>query len=143
MLGSCEDRVHYTQDQEPFGGNYNKVCGTPYTVDTGAGVGKVVQDCQYEVLEPYCEYTVQEWRTVDQASQSGNDLVPFLPNPQLGDNQRLGEQSTSYAVVFETSQGQYTYPVSSLEEFQQFQIGSEWVLKVNALGQVVSVEASK
>jgi ribosomal protein L40E len=143
ILGSCVDQVRYTQDQEPFSGNYKKVCGTPYTVDTGSGVGKVVQDCRYEVLEPYCEYTVNKWRAVDQASQSGNDLNPFLPNPQLGSDQRLGEQTASYVVVFETSKGQYTYPVSSLEEFQRFQMGSDWVLKINALGQIVSVEPGK
>ncbi len=142
-LGNCTDQVRYTRDQEPFGGSYNKVCGTPYTVDTGSGVGQVVQDCQYEVLEPYCQYTVQEWRAVDQASQTGNDLNPFLPDPQLGSYQRLGEQSASYVVVFETSEGQYSYPVDSLEEFQQFQIGSQWVLNINALGQIVSVEAGR
>jgi ribosomal protein L40E len=143
MLGSCVDQVRYTQDQEPFGGNYNKVCGTPYTMDTGSGIGKVVQDCQYEVLEPYCKYTVQEWRAVDQAIQSGDDLIPLLPDPQLGSDQRLGKQSASYVVVFETSEEQYNYPVSSLEEFQQFQIGSEWVLNTNALGQIVSIEPAR
>ena len=142
-MGNCTDQVRYTQDQEPFGGNFNKVCGTPYTVDTGSGVGQVVQDCQYKVLVPYCDYTVQEWHAVDQVTQSGNDLSPFLPNPQLGSDQRLGEQSASYAIIFDTLKGQYTYSVSSLEEFQQFPISSEWMLNINALGQIVSVEPAK
>jgi hypothetical protein len=140
QLGSCQDQVRSVQDTQPSGQNYNKVCGTPYTVDTGSGVGKVVQDCQFEVLEPYCQYTVLAWQVVDQASRSGNDLAPVWPEPTLSGDQRLGDQSADFIVVFETDKGQYTYSVGSLQEFQQFTAGSEWTLNINALGQIVSVE---
>jgi len=142
-LGNCVDRVRFTQDQEPFGGNYNKVCGTPYSVDTGSGVGKVVQDCQYQVLESYCEYSVQEWHAVENVSQTGNDFFPIVPNPQLGLDQRLGQETTSYVVIFGANNTSYPYPVSSFNEFQKFQIGSEWILNINAFGQIVSVESAK
>lgn len=140
QLGNCADRVRGTVDTEPGSGKYNKVCGTPYTVDTGSGVGKVVQDCQFEVLAPYCEYTAQEWRVVDEAKQSGSDFSPIFAGPQLSTNQRLGGRNSSYVVIFEADKGQYTYNAASLDEFQKFQIGSQWILKINSFGNVVSVE---
>lgn len=138
--GSCVDKVRQKVDTQPGSGKYNKVCGTPYTVDTGSGVGEVVQDCQFEVLAPYCEYTVQEWQVVDEAKQNGSDLAPVFASPQLSSGQRLGSRQASYAVIFEADNGQYTYHVSSLDEFQKFPIGSQWVLKINSFGNVVSVE---
>jgi hypothetical protein len=141
--GVCQDRVRSVQDTQPSGQKYNKICGTPYTVDTGSGVGKVVQECQYEVYAPYCEYTVQGWRVMDEVSQSGNDLSPAWPAPQLAANQRLGGKSANFTVIFETDKGQYTYVVLSPQEFQRFAVGSEWILNINALGQIVSVEPSR
>ncbi len=139
-LGSCQDEVRTTSDQEPSGGNYNKVCGTAYTKDTGTGYGEVVQDCHYEILAPYCQYTVREWQRVDEASLSGNDFSPVWPEPQLSQDQRLGEQQAMYTVVFETDKGQYTYALDDLDQFKQYKVDSEWILNINALNQIVSVE---
>ncbi len=143
QLGSCTDKVRDTVDAEPGSGKYNKVCGTPYTVDTGSGVGQVVQDCQFEVLAPYCEYIAQEWQVIDEAKQSGSDLSPAFASPQLSSNQRLGSQNASYVIIFEADKGQYTYNVASPDEFHKFQIGSQWILKVNSFGNVVSVEPAQ
>jgi ribosomal protein L40E len=143
QLGSCVDKVRQTVDTEPGGGSYNKVCGTPYTVDTGAGVGEVVQDCQFEILAPYCEYTLQEWQVVDEAKQSGSDLAPVFASPQVSGNQRLGSQQASYLIIFQADQGQYNYSVASLAEFQKFKIGSQWLLKINSFGNIVSVEPAQ
>jgi hypothetical protein len=140
QVGVCQDQVRSIQDFEPAGEKYNKVCGTPYTVDTGSGVGKVVQDCQFEVLEPYCEYTVQEWRVVNQAVETGNNYSPVFAQPQLSSNQRRGEQNVTYLVIFQTDQGRYEYAVDSLEEFQQFQPNSRWVLILNGFNQIVGLE---
>jgi len=143
QLGSCEDKVRETVDTQPAGGKFNKVCGTPYTVDTGSGVGQVVQDCRFEVLAPFCEYTAQEWRVVNELKQSGSDLSPVFASPQLSGSQRLGGQDASYMIIFETDKGQYTYHVASLDEFQKFQIGSQWILKINSFGNIVSVEPAQ
>jgi hypothetical protein len=125
------------------GEKFNKVCGTPYTVDTGSGVGKVVQECQYQVLAPYCQYTVQEWRVVSQAVESGNNYSPVFPQPRLSANQRLGEQDVSYIVIFQTDQGQYEYAAGSLEEFRQFQLASRWILTLNGFNQIVGLEPDR
>lgn len=138
-VGSCTQKVHHVQN-EPAP-NANKVCGTPYQVDKGSGFAEVVQDCQYEVLEEWCDYTVMEWQNVDQARLEGSDLSPQWAEPSLSSDQRLGEQEVTYSVIFRTSDEMYTYTTDSLEQFRQFQIGSEWILNLNALGGIVSVEA--
>ena len=137
--GPCEDQVRRVQDDPAP--NSNKVCGTPYTVDKGSGYAEVVQDCQYEVMEPYCQYTVLGWQRVAVATLQGNDFSPAWPQPQLDAGQQTGDQQQLYRVVFQSLDEQYIYSPSSLSEFQQFEPGSEWVLNVNAFGDVVSVEA--
>ena len=121
--------------------NANKVCGTPYQVDKGSGFAEVVQDCQYEVLEEWCDYTVMEWQNVEQARLEGSDLSPEWAEPSIASDQRLGEEEVTYTVIFRTPDETYTYTTDSLEQFRQFQIGSEWILNLNALGGIVSVEA--
>ena len=47
----------------------------------------------------------------------------------------------SLTTTFSTDGGdQKTYSPDSVSEFQQFTVGSTWILKMNALGGVVSVE---
>ncbi len=139
--GNCRQELHHVQDFPAT--NSQEVCGTPYTVDTGTGVGEVVQDCQYEVYEDYCSYMVDEWQQVDVVTLSGNDLAPLWPQPQLIVDQRLGAQEEQYEVVFQGDGERYTYTIGSQDSFNQFSIGSEWVLQVNQLGSVVSVEPSR
>ena len=138
QLGQCDERVFAIQD-EPVE-NANKVCGTPYTVDRGSGYAEVVQDCQYEVLKDYCEYTIQDWVIVDTAILRGSDFSPQAPQPSLLEGQRLGDQQLEFSIVFETDQGDYTYNTSDINVFRQFSMGSEWLLNINAFDQIVSIE---
>lgn len=140
QIGACEDRVSSVLDSEPVGRNYNKVCGTSYVIDTGSGVGQVVQDCRFEVLEPYCEYTVQEWRVVRQMVEQGSDLSPFWSESQVRSGERLGDQNASLSVVFETDQGRYQYTPTDMNEFQRYPVGSEWILILNGFNQIVGIE---
>lgn len=140
-VGSCTQKVYNVQDQPAP--NSNKVCGTPYTVDKGSGFGEVVQDCQYEVLKDYCQYTIMEWQQVDVARLEGNDYNPAWPDPNLSSGQRLGDRSEQYTIIFEASGQQYTYTTSDNNLFQECQVGSEWVLNINGLGQLVSIEPVK
>jgi len=140
-LGNCRNKLHHTQSEEPSPGvEVEKVCGTPYTIDQGSGYGKVVQDCEYKVYADWCEYTREEWQEVDDASASGHDPNPYWPQVNLASGQREGKQSEEYSVDFDTEGKSYTYRPRDAEEFSRYVIGSKWVLSVNALGGVTSVE---
>ncbi len=77
QIGSCSKQYYTTQDQPaPVS---TEVCGTSYVVDTGSGVGKVVQDCTYKVYEDKCDYTIQAWTVVDQSSLQGSDFTRSGP----------------------------------------------------------------
>jgi ribosomal protein L40E len=137
-IGDCRLEYHHTQD-EPAD-NSQEVCGTPYTVDTGGGFGEVVQDCVYEVYEDWCTYSEQDWQVVDQVTLSGSDLNPVWPQVNLGADQRQGDGEEEYEVTFQSDQGTYLYTITDPVQFSQFVPGSEWLLKVNPMNAVLSVE---
>lgn len=136
---SCKEEYRYTSnDPEP---NSVEVCGTPYSVDSGDGFAEVVQDCEYQVYDDLCSYTVMEWAVVDTAVLAGNNLSPDWPSPTLTSDQRLGDdRRESYTVMFDAGSDSYSYTPDSLNEFQQFDVGSSWTLNVNTFGIVLSVE---
>ncbi len=135
---SCSVEYRYTSE-EPVAGAV-EVCGTPYTVDTGSGLGEVVQDCVYEVYQDYCTYTVLEMAVTDTLTASGSDLQPYWPQASLMAGQQFGEGTETYRVVFITERGSYSYSPSEEAEFVHFAPGSEWNLEVDGLGRVVAVE---
>ncbi len=136
---SCEARVR-SVESEPVPGA-EEVCGTPYTVDKGSGFAEVVQDCEYQVYDDYCSYTVMDWVETDTAVASGHDFNPQWPEPALEADQRLGEsRRESFSVVFAADGETYTYAPDTLEEFRQFSPGSRWNLEVNTFGVVVDVQ---
>lgn len=138
-LGACREQMRY-ESAEPQP-NSQEICGTPYTVNQGSGYAEVVQDCVYRVYDDFCSYTRPEWRVVDTARVSGADLNPRWPELSLAQGQRQGEQwQESYTIVFTVDGQLYSYPVSSLEAFDDFQPGSEWNLTVNGFGDLVGVE---
>ncbi|MCB8981658.1 MAG: zinc ribbon domain-containing protein [Ardenticatenaceae bacterium] len=134
---SCRKEVRRTQPNPAPGAT--EVCGTPYTVDTGTGVGEVVQDCEYQVYDDYCTFTELQWRDFDLVSLTGDDFSPQWPNPSLAQDQRLGEETETYEVYFNADGSNYTYRPDSLSEFTQFEEGSRWILEVNTFNNVRSV----
>ena len=137
-VGACSQEIRYVQSQPAP--NSVEVCGTPYTVDTGNGYADVVQDCEYQVYDDYCDYTVQEWSVVDTVSLNGNDSSPAWPDPPLEDGQRLGENWTeSYVIYFDTSQGPYTYTTTDYDLFMSAQPGTEWDLNINSFGSLLYI----
>ena len=108
------------------------------TVDQGNGYAEVVTECHTETDE-YCSYTVDEWTTIQSYDLSGSDLFPEYAQPSVFNGQRLGNASATLTVTFDTPKGTITYTPGTVSEFQQFQIGSTWTLKLNALGGVLSV----
>jgi ribosomal protein L40E len=138
-LGSCQEKVRSVQS-EPAP-NAKEVCGTPYTVDSGGGFAEVVQDCEYEIYEDYCNYTVMEWAVADTVVLTGNDFSPMWPDPSLTQDQRLGEdRNETYTIVFAADGKTYDFSTDDFSQYQQFDIGSSWNLEVNTFGAVVSVE---
>ena len=131
-MGACRQEVRSIQDNPAP--NSQKVCGTPYTVDKGSGYGEVVQECKYEVYDDRCDYTVQEWQTVDTVRLSGSDLNPRWPQPQLKADQRAGGRQEVYEIIFNNDGKKYTYNPRDAAEFAQYPVGSRWTLKVNAFG---------
>jgi ribosomal protein L40E len=109
------------------------------TIDKGNGFAEVVEECHTETQE-YCSYTVDEWTTIQTYPLQGNDLNPVYENPSITSDQRLGASTETLTVTFSTPDGEETYTPGTVSEFQQFQIGSVWTLKLNALGGVLSVE---
>lgn len=134
---SCREEIRRTQpDPAP---NAVEVCGTPYTVDTGTGVGEVVQDCEYQIYDDLCTYTELQWREFDLVSLTGDDFAPEWPEPVLAQDQRFGESTETYEVIFNADGRTYTYRPDDLNEYLQFEGGSRWILEVNALNNVRSV----
>ena len=137
----CKKKVRRTVS-EPVPGA-TEVCGTPYVKDTGTGKGEVVQDCQYQIAEDWCTYTLNEWRPVGEEEATGHDFDPYWPTLKLGANQRAGERSERYRVFFLADDKKATYRPSSLEEYRQFQVGSQWQVKINRLGGVTLARPPK
>ena len=135
----CRQEVRSVQS-EPVA-NAVEVCGTPYTIDTGSGFGEVVQDCEYQVYDSYCSYSVQEWQTIDTVTSSGDDLAAFWPQPSLTSGQRLGEsRNETYVILFQVEDELYKYQTSDAAIFEQAIPGSEWTLAINKLGKIQSIQ---
>jgi hypothetical protein len=109
------------------------------TIDRGDGYAEVVEDCRTET-DQYCDYTLDEWTTVQTYTLDGHDTFPVYAQPDMSGDQRLGEESVEYTVFFDTEEGEKTYHPGGLDEFERYLIGSTWTLELNALGGIVGVE---
>jgi hypothetical protein len=136
-IEQCRLEVRSTQDTPTR--NSREVCGTPYTVDTGTGIGKVVQDCKYEVYADRCTYTVHEWRPVDTLVLNGAGYSPQWPVATLGAQQRTGARNEAYQCIISASDQTYTYTPQNFEEYRRCQVGSRWELQVNSFGSIMSL----
>ncbi len=137
---TCSMKYRYTSEEpQP---NATEVCGEPYVEDTGTGVGEVVQDCEYEVYDDYCEYTTMDWVVVESITSSGEDYSPDWPVLNLTSDQREGDRQEQYRISFSGNGETYTYTTSSEQLFQSANIGSKWNLSINQLGGVQSIEPS-
>ena len=135
---SCQQEVRSVQDSPAA--NAVEVCGTPYTVDTGTGVGSVRQDCQYEIYDDRCSYTVDEWRDVDVIESSGAGFSPAWPVAALQPRQRFGDGTQRLQCMLNSDGQTFTYEAQSFDEYLQCQPGSRWRLHVNGLGALTAAE---
>ncbi|NMB59954.1 MAG: zinc-ribbon domain-containing protein [Chloroflexi bacterium] len=141
IMGSCSDRVRGTSSS--YVPNSVEVCGEPYKVDKGNGVAEVVQDCEYEVHDDYCDYTINEWHGDDPLVATGSGPNAIWPPVTLSSDQREGRRSENYSLIFKANGDQYRYETQDYAYYRQAVIGSEWKLTVNGLGSVVSAEPLK
>ncbi|MBI5298133.1 MAG: zinc ribbon domain-containing protein [Chloroflexi bacterium] len=138
--------AHYSNEQgSPPGDAYNVSCHTETTsvceqktIDKGNGYAEVVEECHDESTD-YCSYDVKEWQTIQTYPLEGYDLFPQYASPDIFSGQRLGSASETFTVTFDSDKGVLSYNPGSAGEFQQFDFGSVWTIKLNALGGIVSV----
>jgi len=109
------------------------------TIDKGNGLSEVVEEC-YTETEQYCSYTVDEWKTIQTYTLEGNDLRPIYDTPNITSDQRIGEQTAEFTVNFSTEDGNKVYSPETVSTFQQFDVGSTWMLELNLVGGVRGVE---
>jgi RNA polymerase subunit RPABC4/transcription elongation factor Spt4 len=118
-----------------------EVCGTPYTIDTGSGAGKVVKDCEYRVYASYCDFTVQDWVVVNTALAQGGDNNPQWPVLSLASGQQEGDRHETYQVTFDADGQSYAYTPADMAEFSQFDLASQWILGLNPFGAIKEVRS--
>lgn len=133
-IEGCEERYRYTSAESAE--NSIEVCGTPYSIETGSGHAEVVQDCQYEVYDYYCDYQVSEWAVVETVVEQGSGLNTFWPAVQEDSSQRLGAQHEKYVITFETQAGTLRFETDDFSIYQDARIGSEWELVVDGFGNI-------
>ena len=140
---SCEQKQRSTESRVV---GSKEVCERK-VIDKGNGAGKVVEDCHdedeyedYPVYDDYCKYPGQKWEQIDKLLAQGNDLNARWPQVNLGSNQREGQHSETYTVMFDTNKGVKEYTTDDAALFSQCQIGSTWTLNINTLGTVTSIQ---
>ena len=133
----CQLRYRYDSDTPQA--NSTEVCGEPYTIDTGTGVGEVVQDCHYEVSDYYCSYDTMEWVVIDTLVADGSGTTASWPNANLSSSQRAGTSTERYIINFRSDDEDYRFTTSDYNLYQLALPGSEWILEVNGLGNVTSI----
>ena len=133
----CKDRKRYTSDEEVP--NSVEVCGTPYAIDMGNGFEQFVQDCVYDVYDSYCEYTVSKAGVIDTARASGSGPNP--ESPYVDSKYSTQNPSVSYSIELRDENGRtYTLTPSSLTEYRQYAVGTEYQIEVNSRGRIVNME---
>lgn len=133
----CEE--HYRYNSAEAVANSIEVCGTPYTIDQGSGYAEVVQECEYQIFEDYCAYTVGDWVVLDTYETSGRGLQANWPSTTANSDQREGQRSESYVIEFQTDDGLKRYVTKDYNEFLSFSPGSRWELKLDGYGNIVGV----
>jgi len=136
-LGACSKELHHTSDQPAA--SSTEICGTPYVVDDGSGYGEVVEDCVYDVYMDRCNYSIEEWYYFDSISVNGNDPSPYWPDVNLTPAQREGTRKETYQINFDDGGQILSYVTGNYDEFRQFSLGSEWLLTLNGLNEIVDI----
>jgi hypothetical protein len=84
-------------------------------------------------------YDIDKWTVVRTEEASGNDHSPVWPRSDLGPDEREGERSERYVVIFTDENGE-TYPwETTLDQWETFEMGQQVVLKLDSFGNLKDV----
>jgi hypothetical protein len=121
-----------------------EVCGK---IDQGDGffVDKIctIEEPVYRteaVYQPYYIYEIDKWIVVRTAQEGAGDHSPFWPRADLSNGEREGEREESYTIIFRDAEGEIRKHTLDLDEWEQFELKQEVVLKLNALGGITDIE---
>lgn len=135
-VGACTREIRrYSSEPQP---GAEEVCGTPYVVDTGTGVGRMQQDCDYAIYDQRCRYTALEWRVVNTVVADGAGFGLAWPEVRLQGEERIDNRREEFQCILLADDRRYTYSPRSEAEYQLCRAGSEFTLEVNGFGDVVS-----
>lgn len=96
---------------------------------------------QEPVYQPLYTYEIDKWVVVRTEQANGADHAPYWPRADLAEDEREGEQTETYVIIFTDEDGKVYEWETSLAEWQLYERGQGVSLKLNALGEISEVEA--
>ena len=136
---ACDERVRDIRPEPDPVLPSEEICGTPYTVDQGNGFAEVVTDCEYEIYDDWCEFTLLELQVEKVATESGTGFAAIWPEPLLLDGQELGDREERYEVTFRADGETLRFVTGDSRLYQQLETVDEWILDVNTFGDVTDI----
>lgn len=94
---------------------------------------------QCPVIDEWCSYNYYEWPTIHTETRSGNNHNMEDPDlhiqPNSSSPQRIVHERY-FSVVFSNEGDTWSYVPNSTEDYNRFEVGAEWLIEVNRIGEV-------
>jgi hypothetical protein len=84
-------------------------------------------------------YNVDKWVADRTEEASGGDHSPFWPRANLGEDEREGQRSERYFVIFRDDDGREYEMELPLAQWQRYEVGQQVTLELDASGQVEQI----
>lgn len=84
-------------------------------------------------------YEIDRWVTIRTETAEATDQNPFWPNTNLTSGEREGERDEAYSITFEDGEGNRHTLEYGEAEWQTFEQGRTYQLKLNAFGDPVEI----
>jgi hypothetical protein len=95
---------------------------------------------QEPVYDTKYTYEIDKWSVSRTARATGSDHSPTWPDTNLSSDEREGERTESYTVIFTDENGEDHTLELSFEEWRGYEAGQNVTLKFNALGDLSEVD---
>jgi hypothetical protein len=96
---------------------------------------------QEPVYQTLYVYDIDKWIVVRTDEASGNDHSPFWPRADLGVDEREGQQSELYVVMFNDEEGETHRWETTLAQWQAYEMGQQVVLSFDSFGKLEEVNS--